>query len=87
MSFIIASAALLAGATQNKIQTKGLFSSTGPDITCKQVQKSLFAAASAFTFIATILTEICYVLISMIQVGEPWQSYHGGPSVGMAAYT
>ncbi|KAG0578758.1 hypothetical protein M758_4G044800 [Ceratodon purpureus] len=87
VSFIVASAALLAGATQNKIQTKGLFSSTGPDITCKQVQKSLFAAAAAFTFITTILTEVSYVLITMSQTGEPWQSYHSGPSVNMAAYT
>ena len=84
---MIASASLLAGATQNKVQTKGLFSATGPDVTCKQVQKNLFAAASAFTFITTVFTEVCYVLLSVAQAGEPWQEYHGGQSVNMAAYT
>jgi len=88
VSFIIASAALLAGASQNKIQTKGLFSPTGPNVTCKQVQKSLFAAASAFTFITMVWTEFYYFLISKSTQGvEAWQSYQGGPSVGMTAYT
>jgi uncharacterized membrane protein len=89
MSFIVASAALIAGASQNKIQTKGLFYSTETDVTCRQVQKSLFAAAAAFTFITMLVTEVYYVLIEMAREGDStWQSYgHGGPSVGGSAYT
>ncbi|XP_024366220.1 protein MODIFYING WALL LIGNIN-1 [Physcomitrium patens] len=88
LSFLVAIASLIAGASQNKIQTKGLFSTNGPNVTCRQVQKSLFAAASAFIFITMLLTEIYYVLISRAQSSpEAWQSYQGGPSVGMSAYT
>jgi len=79
--FIVASAALIAGASENKIQTKGLFSS-GQDVTCKQVQKSLFAAAAAFTFITALAAEIYYILISMAREGgSAWPSYNNsGPS-------
>lgn len=87
ISFIIAAAALLAGASQNKIQTKGLFYSTGPNVTCRQVQKSLFAAGAAFTFLTMLLAEVYYVLVSKAREGESWQAYNpGGPSVGMSAY-
>lgn len=87
--FIIAGAALIAGASKNKIQTKGLFESAGPNVTCKQVQKSLFAAGAAFVFITMLVTEIYYVLISMARDGgSSWPSYnHNGPSVGGSAYT
>jgi len=86
ISFIIASAALIAGASENKIQTKGLFSNSGPDVTCKQVQKSLFAAAAAFTFITALTAEIYFVLISMAREGgSAWPSYNNNN--GPSAYT
>lgn len=83
IAFIISSSALLAGASQNKIQTKRLYDPSEGNITCKEVQKSLFAAASAFTFITMVMTEIYYVVIS----GAREDKTSFGPSVGMSAYT
>ncbi|XP_024392072.1 uncharacterized protein [Physcomitrium patens] len=84
--FIIASAALFVGAGQNKIRTKGLLYRSDRNVSCKEVRRSLFAAAAAFTFITMLMTEIYYILISRAREQDvAWQSY--GPSVGMSAYT
>ncbi|XP_024388110.1 uncharacterized protein [Physcomitrium patens] len=84
--FIIASAALFAGADQNKIRTKGLLYRSDRNLSCKQVRRSLFAAAAAFTFITMLMTEIYYILISRAREQDvAWHSY--GPSVGMSGYT
>jgi len=84
--FIVASAALIAGASENKIQTKGLFSTSEPAVTCKQVQKSLFAAAAAFTFITALTAEIYFILISMARDGgSAWPAYNNNN--GPNAYT
>lgn len=90
MCFIVASAALVAGASQNKIQTKNLFyAGDSQTMTCRQVRKSLFAAAAAFSFITMLMTEAYYVLIENAREGgSAWQSYgQNGPSVGGSVYS
>ncbi len=79
--FILAFAVLLAGASGNKIHTKGYISES---VTCHQVKKSLFAAGAAFTFLTMLLSELYYVLIVKASSGA---SYGGpSPSVGMSTY-
>jgi hypothetical protein len=79
--FILAFAVLLAGASGNKIHTKGYISQS---VTCHQVKKSLFAAGAALTFLTMLLSELYYVLIVKASSGG---SYGGpSPSVGMSTY-
>jgi preprotein translocase subunit SecG len=79
--FILAFAVLLAGASGNKIHTKGYISQS---VTCHQVKKSLFAAGAALTFLTMLLSELYYVLIMKASSGA---SYGGpSPSVGMSTY-
>jgi hypothetical protein len=79
--FILAFAVLLAGASGNKIHTKGYISQS---VTCHQVKKSLFAAGAALTFLTMLLSELYYVLIMKASSGG---SYGGpSPSVGMSTY-
>lgn len=79
--FILAFAVLLAGASGNKIHTKGYISE---NVTCHQVKKSLFAAGAALTFLTMLLSELYYVLIMKASSGG---SYGGPtPSVGMSTY-
>ena len=82
--FIIGGSALIAGAAQNKIRTKGYYDYYGPKVTCSQVRKGVFAAGAAFTFLTAVFSELYYVLISKARETEPWRS--NGPSVGMSPY-
>lgn len=84
LCFIVAAAALIAGAAQNKIQTKGYHNFFGDKVTCREVAKSVFAAGAAFVFLTTIFSELYYVLISKARERPAWQS--NGPSVGMSPY-
>lgn len=81
--FIVASSALIAGAAQNKIQTQGDFNYFGANVTCREVRKSVFEAAAAFSFLTALFSELYYMLISKAWAPE-WQS--NGPSVGMSPY-
>jgi hypothetical protein len=82
--FIVASSALIAGAAQNKIQTKGYYDYFGAKVKCSEVRKSVFATGAAFVFLTTLFSELYYVLISKAREPEPWRS--NGPSVGMSPY-
>ena len=82
--FIVAFAALLAGAAQNKIQTKGYFNYFGGKVKCSEVRKSVFAAGAAFVFLTSIFSELYYILIRKARETEPWRA--NGPSVGMSPY-
>ncbi|XP_073394340.1 uncharacterized protein [Physcomitrium patens] len=84
MCFVVATSALIAGAAQNKIQTEKYYNYFGDRVTCREVRKSLFEAAAAFTFLTMIFSELYFLLLSKAREPEPWMS--NGPSVGMSRY-
>lgn len=88
ITFVIAEVFLLAGASENRIETKGQIDDGATDAYCRQVRKAVFAIGAAFSFLTMFFSLLYYGLLARSQTTEPnWQSYNSGaPTVGMTAY-